>query len=290
MKSGHPKKRKASLKSMAQYDSNLPDSPNGSLKKTVTAQIAFHAFARSRSFLFGLLLPLNAARLVLQSRKLLFWSIFPILLTALVYFYFIREAQNWAHESINNLFMSWGIAEGSWIFWFLKAMEWIILLILAAVTFSISSSIVAAPFNDVLAEKTEPLATPPLQPVPGGGFSQTLRVIWIDFMKSLVAGLVFIGVLITLLIPFVNILGAMVGLLVVSFQYVNYPQSRRGMGVKSSAQFLWQFLYANLGFGLAMSFLLGLPVISALFLPLGVVGGTLLYARASTQQGPFKLK
>ena len=47
------------------------------------------------------------------------------------------------------------------------------------------------------------------------------------------------------------------------FQYLSYPQARRGLGIFKSIAFLFKFPFACLGFGGAVSLLFAIPLISS---------------------------
>ncbi len=68
--------------------------------------------------------------------------------------------------------------------------------------------------------------------------------------------------------------------LLVTFQFVSFPQTRRGEGVLDGIRFLGRNFWVSLGFGMSIAFLFALPLVSTLALPIAVVGGTLLYAHA----------
>ena len=73
-------------------------------------------------------------------------------------------------------------------------------------------------------------------------------------------------------------------LLLLTFQYVSYPQTRRGENLGTSLAFLGRHFWACLGWGASMTVLFMIPLLSAFMLPIAVVGGTLLYARSAPKQ------
>ncbi len=99
-------------------------------------------------------------------------------------------------------------------------------------------------------------------------------------MKAVAATCVTIMALIFSWIPVLNLFAFALAFLLITFQYISYPQTRRGIGFREGARFLRLHPFACLGFGLSVSFLFAIPVVSAFVLPVAVVGGTLLVARA----------
>jgi CysZ protein len=142
------------------------------------------------------------------------------------------------------------------------------------------STIVAAPLNDTLAARTERHAVPPLPPPPRDRPGGQLRLIWIDLVKTIAATVVGFAAMALALVPVVNAGCVVAVCLLVCFQYISYPQTRRHVGLVSGARFLVRHAWACTGFGAAVSALFAIPILQSLALPLAVVGGTLLVARA----------
>lgn len=238
-------------------------------------------FRRTRSLWYGLTLPYIAGRLILATPVLLFWSLLPILLTLLLYVYLIGALQDWAMLQVTSHVVSWGWSPEGWSVWIASLVTRLVLILVGAITFTFASTMVASPFNDILAEKTEPHATPPLAPVTGGGLARQLRLIWIDLVKT-VAATVAGGVAVLFSwIPVLNIAAFVAVFLLVCFQYTSYPQTRRRERLGAGMQFLFRHAWACAGFGAAITFLYAIPFVSSFALPLAVVGGTLLVARAN---------
>jgi uncharacterized protein involved in cysteine biosynthesis len=142
------------------------------------------------------------------------------------------------------------------------------------------STLAAVPFNDFLAEATEPVAEPPLPTAPTPNLGGRLALIWLDLVKTFVAlGLTVVAVLIGF-IPGAQIVSFPLVWLLFAFGVLTYPQTRRGERVGPSVRFLGRYLGACLGFGLVHTLLALLPLVGYLVPPLAVVGGTLLYAQA----------
>lgn len=241
-----------------------------------------------KSFIFGLTLPLSAAKLILKNKKLLVLSIFPIIVTSVLYFFLIRELQNDAQAWVESYLNNWGWSE--WAVWLVKLFTQIVLLLVAALTFAFSSSLIASPFNDFLAEQTEKFGTPPLPAVPHQNFKKQLRLIGIDLLKTIAAAFAAFFAIILSWIPIINVGAFAFAFILVAFQYVSYPQTRREIGLKKSIFFLVKYPFACVGFGATVSFLFAIPFVSTLALPLAVVGGTLLFARSQPSLDLFSLR
>jgi CysZ protein len=233
------------------------------------------------SFFFGLSLPLRAARLRLSQPRLLFWSALPALLTLAVSSYAVSAAKRAASAALTAYLISLGFDPTGWLAWTLGALLGLVLLIVGAATFSTLATLIASPLNDFLAESSEAFIEPRLPPAPSASWNGRARLILLDLVKSLAAG---VGTLVALLVswvPLVNFVGLALAALLVCFQYTSYPQTRRGVGLNEGLAFLFREFPSCLGFGLSVLALFSLPWISAFFLPLAVVGGTLLVAHAA---------
>jgi uncharacterized protein involved in cysteine biosynthesis len=236
---------------------------------------------RFRSLLYGLTLPYTAARLIVVTPALLFWSLLPIAITLALYVYVIGALQSWVLGLLRAYFAAWGWDPVGWTAWTVILMSRIVLILAGALTFAFASTVVASPFNDVLALRAEPLATPPLAPVEfGGGLAAQTRLIWIDLVKTVAATSAgFVAILFSW-VPLLNVGAAIAVCMLVCFQYTSYPQTRRRERLGRGVWFLLRHAWACSGFGAAITLLYAIPFVSSLALPVAVVGGTLLVARA----------
>ncbi len=245
-------------------------------------------FPRAKSFLFGFTLPTRAARLILSQRSLLALSLLPVVLTLVLYFFLIRNVQVTAESALTQQMVEWGLNLEGWGAFALLMLAKIGIFIFAAMTFSIAASVIGSPFNDLLAEKTERYCDPPMNNAPELPWGAKLRLVWIDLLKGVLAGVAAIGALLLSFVPGLNLVAFTLSFLLLTFQYVSYPQTRRNLPIREGFFFLWRHFFACLGFGFALSFLFALPIVSALCLPLAVVGGTLLAARAPGSAGGLR--
>jgi CysZ protein len=236
--------------------------------------------SRARSLWYGFTLPYAALRLVLATPTLLFWSLLPIVLTMALYVWVIAVLQAWTLAQLLSLLTLLGFDPTGGIAWTAGMLAWMILVLVGALTFAFVSTIVAAPFNDRLAARTERHAVPPIPPPARGGQGGQLHLIWIDLVKTIAATVAGFAAIVLALVPVVNAFCVVAVCLLVCFQYTSYPQTRRHVGLASGAYFLVRHAWACTGFGAVVSALFAIPILQSLALPLAVVGGTLLVARA----------
>jgi uncharacterized protein involved in cysteine biosynthesis len=232
------------------------------------------------SFLYGLTLPFRAGKLILSKPVLLFWSLLPVTLTLSLYGFVVLRLQTMVKLALMMRFASWGLDTHGWSVWLLSLLVQLILLLVGAFTFSAAASVIASPFNDFLAEKTEAFAKPALPAVPKMGFAAKLRLILIDLGKAMAAAVATLLAFLLSWVPIVNLFVFALAFLLITFQYISYPQTRRGEGIGPGLKFLARYPFACLGFGGCLGVLFAIPLVSSLCFPMAVVGGTLLVARA----------
>ena len=213
-----------------------------------------------------------------------------MVLTFILFMYGISQLQDWAITHLQESADRLGFGTDSWRGWSFILFGKMILWMIAALTFIFTSSIVASPFNDILAERSEKFTEAPLPPVTNNSFKQNIKLIGIDLFKTATAISAAVFAIMFFWLPVVNIFAFLLVFLLVTFQYISYPQTRRSIGLKHGAKFLWHHIYACTGFGAILSFLFAIPFLSSFVLPLAVVGGTLLAARAPGTSQLFSLK
>ena len=213
-----------------------------------------------------------------------------MVLTFILFIYGISQLQDWAIALLQESVAGLGFGSDSWIGWFFILSGKIILWMVAALTFIFISSIVASPFNDILAERSEKFTETPLPPVTKKSLKQHVQLIGIDLFKTMTALPAAVFAIVFFWVPVVNIFAFILAFLLVTFQYISYPQTRRSIGLREGAKFLWHHIYACTGFGAIFTFLFAIPFLSSFVLPIAVVGGTLLVARAPGTSELFRLK
>lgn len=147
------------------------------------------------------------------------------------------------------------------------------------------ASALAAPFNDLISQKTEEIATgvqdeSRFSPVrllrdSGRSLAHSFRLL------GLYVGLLVIGLLL-LLIPVVGgalytAFGVLVSAYMFAYEYLGYPMDRRRFSWAQKRTFLRSKLRSALGFGLGSVAVAAVPVINFFFIPAAVAGGTLLF-------------
>lgn len=175
-----------------------------------------------------------------------------------------------------------GLALGLWIL-----TAWLLRLALAAVVgmgVYLVAGLLSAPFNEVISERVEQAELGDAgEPWGARVFLRDTAVSMLHSLGSLVA---YAGIMLPLLlVNLVPALGSALYLVlswgVTAFflarEMLDGVTSRRRMSLLAKLRLVRQHLALMLGFGVAMNVLLWIPLVNFLCLPIGVVGGTLLY-------------
>lgn len=199
------------------------------------------------------------------------------MITTALSVFILYRFQDAAQAAMLRYFEVWGVPQEGWMSLVATVAIRILLFIGGALTFSFAATIIASPFNDFLAEAAESQLARPLPPATVTGWRVKARLLAIDGAKAL-ATLAF-GILALLLswVPVLNVIAFAMTFTLLAFQFLSYPQTRRGIGLNRSLKFVGRNWPAVLGFGAAQMFLFSIPFLSAFFLPVAVVAGTVLF-------------
>lgn len=254
-----------------------------------------HGGTASIGFVRGFSYALRGARFVYSQHPILvrYWS-FPILITGLALAAVFWGAVSF-HDDLASMVWSllphrWVEATG-WVRGLVSALRWLfgliagtLLMLLGSILVVLSSSIVAAPFNDALSEAVERM-------VIGRGaprfslrrvIADVVRTIRLEVLKALVY-VVVVGpmFLASFFLPGIgqalSLVGFTLSALYLGIDYVDWPAARRDWTVSDRVRSVRRHLPAVLGFGASVWVLLFIPLVNLFFMPAAVAGGTMLF-------------
>jgi CysZ protein len=168
--------------------------------------------------------------------------------------------------------------------WTLRVLFWIIGLVIAfVIAFSLAQPISGFALEAIVRRQERALGgrSWPAQPF-FHGVVRSLRV----SLTALAIGLPILGILalITFLAPPAGVvtvpLKFVVTGLLAAYDFLDYPFSVRGLGVRDRLAFMKREIWAVLGFGLGIAAILVVPGVGLLLLPLGVAGATRMVVEA----------
>ena len=233
-------------------------------------------------FIVGFFSLWNAFRLIRKNPSLYKYIAIPLIINIVVF----SGTVYWGFDIFSQLSGQYLAPHDVW-YWqvvaaVVKLLAIFVALVIVFFTFTVLGNFIAAPFNDVLSERTEQLITGQLL---DERFS--LRQIGVDLwrvMRDEVRKMsIFIVLMILLLV--LNLLpgiGSMIYavcsvLLTVFFlivEYTGYVFSRKHLGFKEQRNFIAANRMTTLGFGLAVMCTLLIPFVQFLTIPLAVVAAT----------------
>lgn len=243
-------------------------------------------------FFSGVQYPLRAAFFVLRHPSLWPYCIIPLiiniaLVVGLVY---------WMHAYAHTWFQH-HLTSANWFWHVVRVVaEWLsalLVLLAALVAFVIIGSIASVPFNDLLSERVDKIITGwrDTQALSWGRKGWHLAVTLTQEAKRLsvygtIAVLLFLLSFIPVLTPFTTAAQLFLAAMFFAVDYLSYPLERRGvLMARDKKAFARTHFGASLGFGATMTLIALIPFVNFLFLPLGVVGGTLLFADLAGERG-----
>jgi len=174
-----------------------------------------------------------------------------------------------------------------WILWPIFALSFILVIFY---TFTIIANLLAAPFNSMLAAKTEELLTG-VRPaeVPGSIATAVLPALLSEVRKLTYFLLRAIPLLLLFFIPGVNILAPFLwlafGAWFLSLEYMDYPMGNQGLGFREQLSRLKTMRFAALGFGAGVTLLMLIPVLNLAAMPVAVAGAASLWCRSRGNEG-----
>ena len=175
-----------------------------------------------------------------------------------------------------------------WLPDWLKFLSWLIGLLAALVIFaigiycfSIVANIISSPFNAILSEKVEEHLVPGLARKNISPLIVLTRAIGREFTKLVYFMPRFIGLLILSIIPVVNAIAPFAwiifGAWVMAVQYTDYGADNNQIAFRELRKRLQQRSIQALLFGTLVYFLIAIPVINLILIPVAVAGGTVFW-------------
>lgn len=235
------------------------------------------------SFSTSLLYVIEGARFLRSHTALWKYAAAPMVISALI----LGGSYILLYSLYTRFAAPWQGAE-----WYGRVLYYVLLVVLGAgvlvvffFLFTRLASAVAAPFNDLLSQKTEHLVTGREDELPFSvvqllkdsvrSLGHSFKILAIYLALALVA-------LLLLFIPGVGgflyaVGGTFISAYMFAHEYLGYPMDRRRFSWEQKRAFLRSRLREALGFGLGNVAVASIPFINIFFIPAAVVGGTLLF-------------
>ncbi|MDY0189425.1 MAG: sulfate transporter CysZ [Desulfuromonas sp.] len=237
-----------------------------------------------RGFVGGFFSVWEAFHFVLKNPSLYKYVAIPLVINIVVF----SAAIYWGFDLFSSLTGQYLSAHDAW-FWqvlvaVVKFIAAVITLVVVFFAFTVVGNLIAAPFNDVLSERTEQLLTGNLvnEPFSLAQFAKDIGRVMLDEVRKM--SIFIILMLVALLFNFLPGVGSMiyavlsVGLTLyfLIIEYTGYVFGRKHLGFKDQRRFVANNRLGALGFALAVMCMLFIPFVQFLTIPIAVVAATQL--------------
>jgi CysZ protein len=202
------------------------------------------------------------------------WVIAPTVLVAAITVGGVWWAQRFADAFVE------AHAAGHWFAFLFRFFLWLFVIAVGLVSYLAASFIASAPFAGPLSARVERLRTG--QPAPKEGLAATMA----SFAHVAVAAVVylalsalifFLQLTLSVLSPFLGVLGFFVTAKYLAYNNLDYALTRRELGFGEKWAWINRHRAETYGFGSAIALLAFVPGLGLLVPPLAAVGATLLY-------------
>lgn len=235
-----------------------------------------------RGFVTGFFSLLNAFRFISKNPRLYKYIAIPFIINVVVF----CGSVYWGFDLFGDFVGQYLAPYDTW-YWqivagAIKLLAALVTLVIVFFTFTVVGNLIAAPFNDVLSEKTEEII---VGRQIGEPFS--FRQIGVDLwrvMKDEIRKMsIFIFLMILILglnfLPGIGsalyaVLSVVVTVFFLIVEYTGYIFSRKHLGFAEQRQFIAAHKMSTVGFGLAVMCMLFIPFIQFLTIPVAVVAAT----------------
>jgi CysZ protein len=196
-----------------------------------------------------------------------------------------------------SVVMVWGISEFGalidsllarlpewldWLRWLLWPLFAITTLVVFFYTFTLVANLIASPFNSLLAERVEDLASPGQVRPQGAPLWKEIVLSPLAELKKLVYFLIrAVPLLVLFFIPGINVAAPLLWVAftawMLALQYVDYPMGNHLFPFRDQRRILGERRLLALGFGAAVLLITLVPVLNFLAMPASVIGATLMW-------------
>ena len=238
-------------------------------------------------FAWGAGYPLRGLKVFARNRKVVLLSIGPFIVSLGVYVAAAALLIAFGGRITDLL-----IERGAWWRDLFRVMMMVgmalVYLVVFAFTYSILSLVIAAPFYEFLSAAAERVHTGEVAEEPTG-WREILVDLWRGVTEALKFLLIEIGLLafgLFCIPPFSSVVCFALSAVVIALEQMEGPMGRRRMTFRDKIRFARRHFWPVMGFGTVTTLALLVPVLGVAALPVGVVGGTLLFCDLPPWDGP----
>lgn len=225
---------------------------------------------------FGFLL--SGTRMIFKDRSLFLWAIIPFLIDlALVAWgisWGVTSLSSWTAATIGYLVSP---SAGIWydIFYYpLLVIFWLAFLVVLTYGTFLIATIIASPFNSLLAERAL-VVRGVIEDRPfhfGRWLKVTLKMIFVSILRALIFLAIGVIILILSFIPVLNVLGSYMAFLIMAFDSMDYSFEALEYDLADRFKYFRNHFAEFSGMAAALGLTLLIPGLTLLLLPSAVVG------------------
>ncbi|PLX85673.1 MAG: sulfate transporter CysZ [Desulfuromonas sp.] len=246
------------------------------------------------NFSRGFFSPFRAGRFILGCPRLFKYILIPFIINTSVFSLAVYFGLNFFNDTVIHR-----IPQGdAWYWLILFYTLWVVAALATAVlvffAFTVVGNLIAAPFNDLLSERTEETLAGRRneEPFSLGAFGKDVRRTLVEESKKMlffVLGMVLL--LLLNLIPGVgtmvySVLSVLFTLFFLAVEYTGFVFSRKRSTFRDQRRFIFGRKFLMLGFGVGLLVLLAIPFLQFFCIPVAVVAATQLWWDCSGGGGP----
>jgi CysZ protein len=174
-----------------------------------------------------------------------------------------------------------------WLQWLLWPLFVLLLIVIVVFTFTIVANLVAAPFNDFLADRVTLRLRGKEQSEGGFSVLDIPKALFNELRKLLYFAIWAILLLVLTFVPVINLAGPFLWILFacwsLAIEYSDYPLGRLGMKFSEQRRLLRENLQETIGFGAAVLGATLIPVVNLAVIPAAVIGASLLWHKITSE-------
>lgn len=238
-----------------------------------------HLLVKSQAgqFIGGAVYPFRGLGLLVRNRKIVLLSLVPFIVSLLVYVALLALVVAFGGRLTDLV-----IEAGTW--WrtivrvVLRFATIAIFLIVFVFSYSILSLVIAAPFYEFLSAAAERRYTGEVREEPSG-WREMLVDVWRGLTEAVKFLVIELGLCIFALAcaPASTPVALCLSAVLIGLELMEGPMGRRRMTFRQKMRYARRHFWPLLGFGSVATVALLVPFLGVAFLPVGVVGGTMMF-------------
>ncbi len=241
----------------------------------------------SKRVYIGIAHLLEGAKLIASEKSIRKWAIVPFMIDILLVIsgigFGLASISGWVTSALAFVGLTGGGFFASLLFYLFSAVLWVGYLIVVIYGTFLVATVVAAPFNSLLAERTL-MHLGVIEEKPfrlGAWISTSLKLLMIGLIKSMIFAFVGIFIFIASFIPILNIASSYVALLIMSFDSMDYSFEVREFGLRKRFHYFQSRFPEFTGMAGSLALTIVVPGLTLLVLPCSVVGAAIVMKNQS---------